>query len=264
MGEARRRRDPLAQCIYCGSKDSLTDEHVIPYGMSGDLVLRDASCPSCAKTTSALELRLLRGHWWPYRLVLGLKSRRPRDVVPPLKVAIEKADGTTVDALLPMEKQTVAMVFHLDPPSILKDDVCTEEPFAPRVSMKFLAPVDRVEVDGRLQLLGPKDKLTIPINYKAEDLCQFLAKVAHGYAISRRGPNACKKYFLPPIILGNLMGARTYIGEASSPFLEARLPGGGVNGLLDRINGKYLTVYIQLFRDKASPPPIYEVVVGSI
>ncbi len=31
-------------CIYCGSRSDLRDEHIIPYGLEGELVLRRATC----------------------------------------------------------------------------------------------------------------------------------------------------------------------------------------------------------------------------
>jgi HNH endonuclease len=65
----------VGSCIYCGEKEGLSDEHVIPYGLGGNLILRKASCHTCAKITSNLELRLLRGQWWPYRKTLEIQTR---------------------------------------------------------------------------------------------------------------------------------------------------------------------------------------------
>jgi hypothetical protein len=99
------------------------------------------------------------------------------------------------------------------------------------------------------------------VNFDVSDLCRFLAKVAHGYTISRFGIDGCSQYFLPSIILGNTLGALTYVGGNSQMKI---LEGGGVHGLIAITNDCYRSVQIQLFRDGGDPPPVYEVVVGRI
>lgn len=164
-----------------------------------------------------------------------------------------------------MKAQSAAMVFELAQPTILGGTVDNRYPFATKAFMKLLAPLPaRVIIDGSPYSLGSSDQLDIPVNFDAGELSQFLAKVAHGYAISRRGLDSCQEYFLPPIILGNPEGAMTYVGGNSCPLVGPVLPGGGLHALLDRVNNGFLTVYLQLFRDAGDPPPIYEVVVGRL
>jgi hypothetical protein len=265
MGESKRRAQSIGQCIYCGSKENLSREHVVPFGLGGDLVLRDASCQICSIETSKLELRLLRGHWWPYRLHLGMPSRRSNEVVPDLLIKIKRSDATSFNAYLPMNQQSVAMVLEFDPPSILSGVIRNDPPGAPRMAMKVLSALPNKVQNHEVEYqLSPKDQIEIPVNYSVTDLCRFLAKVAHGYAISRRGLDACSEFFLAPLILGKTDGANTYVGGKSSSFIGSRLAGTGTHALIDRVNAGFLTVYIQLFRDGGDPPPIYEVVVGRI
>lgn len=264
MGNAKRRRSGIGRCIYCGATSGLSREHVLPYGLGGDLVLSTASCQSCARETGRVELRLLRGHWWPYRLCLGLPSRRAGERIPDLSVKVKRPDGTEYPAHIPMERQTVAMAFVFDPPSILKGAVRTEPPSG-RANVRTLGPFPtHVMVDGVEKLVPPEEKIEIPVNLDAQDMCRFLAKVAHGYAISRRGLSACREYFLPEIVLGKTDGAQTYVGGASSQVIGERLPGAGLHALMDSVNGEFLTVYIQLFRARGGNEPIYEVVVGRL
>lgn len=42
-------------CIYCGSKDQLSNEHVIPYAWGGSLQVFDGSCERCRRITSKFE-----------------------------------------------------------------------------------------------------------------------------------------------------------------------------------------------------------------
>lgn len=256
----------VGRCIYCGCEQGpFSDEHVVPYGLSGTFVLPKSSCSRCADTTSKLEMRLLRGHWWPYRQFLGLKSRRSKQLLPDLQVTIENANGDRLPAQLPMSQHSFAMVFYLAPPTILSGIVSKKIPFATEVFMRILGPMPgAVRIAGKVHRLTQQEKLNVPVNFSAPELCRFLAKVAHSYAIYRRGLDACEEYFLPRFVLGEEAGAMTYVGGASSSILGNWLPGNGTHALLDRVQGQFLSVYIQLFRHKGDPPPIYEVIVGRI
>jgi hypothetical protein len=263
MGEAKRRNESIGRCIYCGSTHGLTREHVLPYGLGGDLVLKAASCASCAAETSKLELRLLRGHWWPHRQFLGLPSRRSNEQIPDLVVTIVRPDGSELQALLPMAQQSVALVFDFDPPSILNGVLRDDEPSAPRLARKNLAPFPSVvKIAGVDYKLKSDEKLNIPVAFHAADLCRFLAKVAHGYLISRRGIDSCSEFFLPPLVLGQTAGALSYVGGSRCAPTGPVLPGAKLHAMSERLNNGFWTVCIQLFRDRGDPPPIYEVVVG--
>ncbi|WP_217539485.1 HNH endonuclease, partial [Stenotrophomonas sp. GbtcB23] len=52
------RLAPVGASIYCGATDGrLTEEHIIPKGLGGTLVLPQASCDDCAAITSLFEMR---------------------------------------------------------------------------------------------------------------------------------------------------------------------------------------------------------------
>jgi hypothetical protein len=264
VGNAKRRREAsIGQCVYCGATDDLSDEHVIPYGLSGDLKLNDASCPRCRDITSKLEGALLRGHWRAQRQYLGLKSRRSKEVVPDLPVTVRKANGETVAALLPMKSQSIGFLFEFRAPTILDGRVTLDEPAASEVYLKTFADAPRDVIMGGVTVrLPPEDKFEIPVQFESADLCRFLAKLAHCYAISKRGLGAFGEFFLPEYILGKTAGILTYVGGCESTLVGPTLPGSALHVLMDRIHGDYISVYIQLFRTPGDPPPIYEVVVG--
>lgn len=162
-----------------------------------------------------------------------------------------------------MERQTIAAAFVFDPPSILSGVIKTEPPTG-RVNIRTLGPTpSSVIVDGIENSLTPEEQISVPVNLDAPDMCRFLAKVAHGYAISRRGLSACREYFLPPIVLGQTDGAQTYVGGADAQPFEERLPGKGLHALIDRVHDEFLAVYVQLFRAR-SDVPIYEIIVGRL
>ena len=263
MGQAKRRSSGIGLCIYCESNDNLSDEHVLPYGLGGDLILNKASCERCRVITGKLEQKLLRGHWWPYRKKLGLQSRNP-DASKELKsIKIIKSNGDTISGKMPLESFVAAMVFKLKPPSILDDKQTSGEPSAEEVFIKMLGPMPtEAVVDERRYLINPDDKVEFPVDFDSRDLTRFLAKVAHGYAIYKEGLEVCSEFYLPNYILGKTDGIQNYVGGYMSPIITTTLTGGGYNRMMLRNRNKYVTVCIQLFIDKHDPPPIYEIVVG--
>ena len=52
----RHRYGAVGKCIYCGAEGvQLTDEHIIPEALGGELVIEKASCDLCQGQTHAFE-----------------------------------------------------------------------------------------------------------------------------------------------------------------------------------------------------------------
>ncbi len=116
MGEAKRRSAEIGVCSYCGELQGLSDEHIVPFGLGGKLVLKKSSCSACAKVTGILEQKLLRGHWWPQRIRAGLQSRTKHKEVEPLNVTVIRGDGGEFGAQLPRNEQTAFFELGLSKP----------------------------------------------------------------------------------------------------------------------------------------------------
>jgi hypothetical protein len=68
---------PVGHCIYCGASDvHLGREHVMPFGLHGQMVLLKSSCDSCAKVTGQLENFVLGRMLVDLRIRYGMKSRK--------------------------------------------------------------------------------------------------------------------------------------------------------------------------------------------
>lgn len=71
--------EPVNQCIYCGSTHSLSDEHIIPYALNGNLVLPKASCKSCADITKQFEQTVARTIYGTFRNKNQFRTRRKKE-----------------------------------------------------------------------------------------------------------------------------------------------------------------------------------------
>jgi hypothetical protein len=90
-------------CIYCGRADiPLSDEHVVPFGLSGAIILPKASCLSCARITGPLvEGAALRGALFHLRNKYKLPTRRPKERPDRFKLKIYSNDKSFRYAYLP-------------------------------------------------------------------------------------------------------------------------------------------------------------------
>ena len=71
---------PINQCIYCGIKDvELSDEHIVPFALNGNLVIPKSSCEKCQKIINKeIKSKILdpyTGFYGKLRLRLNLTSR---------------------------------------------------------------------------------------------------------------------------------------------------------------------------------------------
>jgi hypothetical protein len=86
------RTAPVGACIYCGSTENLSDEHIVPFGLGGNLVLPKSSCQRCARITSEFERRVLRGFMRDARATGRFPTRRPKERPSTIPVEIKRGD----------------------------------------------------------------------------------------------------------------------------------------------------------------------------
>ena len=69
---------PVGHCIYCGaSGGKLSEEHIVPFGLGGNLILPSSSCLACGKITGRFEQTCQRKMLGPFRIRMGLPTRNP-------------------------------------------------------------------------------------------------------------------------------------------------------------------------------------------
>ena len=261
MGVAKKRFQSVGRCIYCGSTESLSNEHVIPLGLGGTLILPKASCPSCADVTGAFEQRLLRGHWWAYRRKVGIKSRHPKEQPDTFPVIFEYPSGEIFREQIKPEEYPFLVVCDFDPPSILKNTHVTGIPVA-RVIVKPLVAQEQMPHVKRHGAKGTPT-MTIEMEFNIEDFVRLLAKIALAYAVGRRSLAAFSELYLDQIVVGSTDGALSYVGR--STVQAVKIAGASrLHALAEHVNGDFLSVNIVLFRDADENMPVYEAIVGRL
>lgn len=105
------------ECIYCGSTDDLSAEHIIPLSLGGKAIITDASCASCRDITSKLEFDVARTTFHMARAIYKLPSRRSKNYPTSDWVRIYYGKyGPSETVSVPFEDSPNSMLFPSYPP----------------------------------------------------------------------------------------------------------------------------------------------------
>lgn len=247
---------PFGSCIYCGASDSLTKEHILPFGLSGTAILPQSSCRCCARITGAFEQALLRGSFWPVRVFRDLKSRTKHADAPssyPMKVIRHGKEE-----MLELGLSDLPILLHF--PHFVLPRHWTQVDRAGAVQLKGIATVlfgKRPEAIARE--LGVEEFRFEEV-HKPIEFARMVAKIGYAFACAEGAINDLEgPAFVVPAILGKRDDIGDWVGTLEKPF--ASHP-----GILHRIElpkkHGFLWAEVQLFAD--SETPSYVVMLGKL
>jgi hypothetical protein len=185
---------PVGTCIYCGTKDGeMTDEHIVPFGLGGNVILPKASCRNCAKRTGQMEQTIQRMILGPFRVRFGLPTRRKKERPAELELQITKG-GKITKRNVPIS--AFPLVYH------------TIRLPRPRI-LDGLPPTDKLDCESvvivseadQKRYAGRHGEGFSPGQFEPIIFYRFLAKIAHSFAVSRLGFGQFRP-FLRDIVLG--------------------------------------------------------------
>lgn len=118
---SKLRTSPANACIYCGSGEQLSREHILAYAMGGTTTIPNGSCESCRQITHAFETAVLRGPMRMVRYIQNLPSGTKHRDIPgtiPVKIIVND-EVRTIDA--PREEAPILLPFPVfEPPGYLE------------------------------------------------------------------------------------------------------------------------------------------------
>lgn len=259
---------PIGQCIYCGTTSydaahpdgRLAEEHVIPHGLGGNIVLTEASCRRCEQTTSAFEGTLQRTVFGPIRIAMGLPTRRPKVRPSTVPVSAWFSDGmeTTVEIeadIAPL----MCMLPRMNPPRLLGapdggDKIMEGTTFDTLEYLNY-----RLEVI-RQDLGAVKVQVNAYVDMPALKLT--LAKVAHATAVASAGLGGFHA-FLPEIICRrDSENLDLYVGSCRAVVPFAGYIHHTAVRVVERGKQRLIVVEVGLFRRYGLP--CYQVVAGRL
>jgi hypothetical protein len=257
----KKKYEPVGHCIYCGGTDRLSDEHIVPYALNGDLILPKASCEPCRLIIEQFEVRVLRGPMRAFRAVRNIRSRNPAKRPTTDTVTIVR-DGKQQDVELPLAEFPVGLHFQkFAPPTVLGGEKVSgitllthDSPF-----IQFSGPPMEVVK----QRLGA-DQIWVRQTYKPIEFARLIAKIAYSFAFAE-GAEGLIKYGESPVvrvILGETGEIGHWVGSMTEPLTS-------IPGSLHELyvapgqDGRGLLVgQVKLFADL--PSPRYGVILGTL
>ena len=100
-------------CIYCGSTEQLSREHVVPYALGGTLTITKGSCEECRKKTHGFETDVLTGPLRMVRYIQNLPSSTKHRAAPKsVELSVKLRDGTEQQIEVPIEKAPILLAFY--------------------------------------------------------------------------------------------------------------------------------------------------------
>ena len=200
----------VGRCIYCHASDvPLSLEHVIPFGLSGDFELPQASCEACARATSAFEAYCLQKMLIHPRLKLNLKTRRPKKRPKTLTAGIFDKSGGFSPRDVDVEEYPITIALpQFGYPAALLGGEKTNGILCTGVGLHF-----NEKWQANQTLFGNGTAYYAPFEPSA--FCKLLCKIALGFTVGECGSTDFDTQ-LPKAIVGRSGDECHFVG--SDPF----------------------------------------------
>jgi len=252
--------DAVGYCIYCGASEDLRDEHIVPYGLGGNLILPKSSCGECAGITSKFERSVLRGSFWPARILRDIQSRRQHRKAPksyPLTIE-KKRKRENIE--VPLDQYPIILPFPLfSVPGYLNP-----EGYAKGIKLEGIALVSfGPRPENVLKKFGAERISIQPRRDKPVDFARMIAKIAFSMAVAVGTFAEMKDHHSPvvPAILGKANDIGRWVGTITDPTSSHE--GHLHRVLIQRDEQKGLLLGdVQLFSD--SQTPRYGIILGKL
>jgi hypothetical protein len=244
-------------CIYCGSNDQLSNEHVIPYGWGGNLQIFDGSCERCRKITSQFEnFSLNDGSMAHVRKERGIQSRsRDASANESMKVTLVREGVEHVETFPSSELPLILGFPWLERPGKLVDRESAGLPLMGWVTTSYGDDLQRFLSAQQATEMRVEESSKRPVAF-----ARTLAKIAYGYAwmdgafdVIHDGAELAQAFMQEPDRIGGFVGTKPLPFE-HYPSCQFRLE--------YKLSVPKFLVYMEVQPFADTSAPTYEVVLG--
>lgn len=252
---------PIDKCIYGDDHptDDLSNEHVLPQGLSGGVILTKASCAGCRDITSAFELICLQQNFGMVRAHQDMPTRRRAKRPTHGKLYIYDS-GMEEEREVPLSDHPNILAlpeFSAIPAYI------TGHTSRPYIRMRMYGNVNEVQ---RRTASHPEATIAVGGRFDVNAFIRLLAKIGHGMMRASYKSETIRPLLLPIILQGQTDDAWRLIGAGFRPMPKYS-PDLGAGAHFVRCEtveipncGVYIMASIQLFAEWNAP--VYTVICG--
>lgn len=196
----------VGRCIYCGVTEEtarLGDEHIIPAGLGGKLILQKASCYDCSHITGAvIERQCLRRMLGPLRLRRGLANRRKKKERPKTLPSYIQVAGKWQELQAPLNRRVdTTVLYFFSEPGILVGKTPQQARELTIAGMWFSVWEDDAAKEWARKQFPQASRYGAKAWFHPDLFQKMLAKIAHAYAVAELGIDNFTP-LLPKAIIG--------------------------------------------------------------
>lgn len=253
-----RQSKRIGRCIYCGRDDiSLTKEHIIPYGLNGELTLSRASCRACQDVTSAIEIDVLRNMFGTARIALNMNSRKA--MLRPTHLPLILTRGNQKERILiPAERYPAIMLFPVFPAPANISGAPYSSGIKPQEFV--LCQMAKLYIGNPFQEYKCESIEFAHIKFDTSKFARMVAKIAYAFVVLHLGLGRIKNNFIIPALFGKTKDIGRWVGSGLNPYGSLR---DGLHAMtIVLANNGEVHVFVRLFAQFNAPE--YLVIVGSL
>jgi hypothetical protein len=246
-----KARRPLNYCAYCGSTESLSTEHIIPYGLGGELILLKGVCDECRKAIADIEDVVLCRYLCALRSHLCLPSRKPQHRPASYKLALQRGDLCWSQKVQAADHPGIVHFAMLDPPGHVTG--------GSGQNLRLVRADIFADTEARLAQLGADSVVEQP-QIRAIDLARAISKIGMSYAAAEFGRDAFAEFYVQHLTRNEAPDWNRWVGgyDCGQDILL-----GSLHDLRFLRRGLDISVIVHLFVPYC-PRFAYEVVVGRL
>jgi hypothetical protein len=258
-------KPPVGRCIYCRTTDGpLTDEHVLPRGLKGKLVLLKASCVKCQRIINTFENVLLHESWGSTRTQLDLPSYNKKKRRRTARVELRYGGATTTREVPIADAPAFIALPYWLPPGYFTGVKAPDGHFVARPAFCLVTANAGALDQLRDQTLATGMRVPLPVS--TYSLARLLAKIAYGYIVYTYGLDQLAEVFVLPGIMGERQDLAWWVGGSEPSVLDSAIPYSppGLHDVAHTVEGDLVQVFIRLFAKLNPRAPEYVVIVGRL
>jgi hypothetical protein len=210
----------VGHCIYCKNEDNLplSNEHIVPLGISGRWILPASSCTACAAITSDFDGQCQESMMGAAKTQLGLRRRKHPRPAKWIMAPVGEKPAALIQAVPIHDHPSAIVMFQFG-----LTGITLGVPETGKYDIRIhLVPVVK---DFRDRVARTGEKIWFNTSGASPQyFARMLAKIAHAYAVAEAGASKFKPLLLDQILgsepprIGALFGTEIFNEAADLPL----------------------------------------------